>query len=714
MDPQTTDVSQQNPQQQPGLSQVAAALQKGKNVLVTVSTNPSVDELASALGITLLLSKIGKHATAVFSGKIPPAMEFLDPEKTFEDTVDSLRDFIIALDKEKADKLRYKVEDDVVKIFITPYKTVLGEKDLVFSQGDFNVDVVLALGVSKREDLDKAIIAHGRILHDAVVITVTTEQAESALGSINWNDAGASSVAEMLTSVGSSLGADLLDNQISTALLTGIVAETSRFSNDKTSPKVMNIAAQLMAAGANQQLIASNLRQEGVISEPVRSKKEQPHDDEGALKLDHGTADEEEKAKVETISQDGSEEKTDAAAAEEVSKEAAEPEASEVPNSEDDAKKEGASEPVQTLESPELEVPQTEPDTPVQPQHSEEHNDKPSEGAVIENPAPVADPTPLPEPIVPVTEAVSEPELPPLAPAHSAPPMITPLHARSEDESASKPSFGGTLSATTADAEEAKAAEAAREASVNNMALSHDSPAADDTAAALEDARKAVESANLDQPFDPAHQPLEAISSEPLPSAQPLGQPDTSVSALQPAHPIGDDSKEPDPIGAFMQPHSGADAATPVAPPLNQPVAVTPPLPSLPGAAADPSAGLPPLPPLPNTGAFGDPGLQNGLPPLPPLPGQPAQSSFDPSVAMQPQINPGFMQDMPQSQNPWTQAGDDHAAQQAEKDAARQNKMDQMNAQYDQAVDRNRELQGLPPLNNPNGSGLPPVPPASL
>src|SRR5260221_12646663 len=107
------------------------------------------------------------HSTAVFSGQVPSTIEFLQPEKTLEKSTDSLRDFIIALDKSKADKLRYKVEDQTVKIFITPYRTSLSDKDLEFSQGDFNVDVVMALGVKEQADLDKAIIAHGGILHDA-------------------------------------------------------------------------------------------------------------------------------------------------------------------------------------------------------------------------------------------------------------------------------------------------------------------------------------------------------------------------------------------------------------------------------------------------------------------------------------------------------------------------------------------------------------------
>src|SRR6266496_1427409 len=161
------------------------------NILVTVSSNPSVDELSAALALTLILNKLDKHATAVFSGAVPPAITFLEPNKTFENTVDSLRDFIIALDKEKADRLRYKVEDDVVRIFITPYKTTITANDLQFSQGDFNVELIVALGVEKREDLDAAITAHGRILHDATVVTINARAESSSLGAVDWHDSAA-------------------------------------------------------------------------------------------------------------------------------------------------------------------------------------------------------------------------------------------------------------------------------------------------------------------------------------------------------------------------------------------------------------------------------------------------------------------------------------------------------------------------------------------
>ncbi len=259
--------------------QVIEKIKSATNILVTVSDDPSVDALSAALGLTLMLNKLDKHATAVFSGAIPPAITFLDPAKTFESTTDSLRDFIIALDKEKADHLRYKVDGDVVKIFITPYRTTITSEDLEFSQGDYNVELVIALGVDNQDHLDKALEAHGKILHDAAVITISAGDQTSQLGSIDWHEAQASSLCEMLVGLSDGIKTDkeknnLLDQQTATSLLTGIVAATDRFSNTKTSSKVMTVAAQLMAAGADQQLIAAKLQESHEIDSLTVSEEE--------------------------------------------------------------------------------------------------------------------------------------------------------------------------------------------------------------------------------------------------------------------------------------------------------------------------------------------------------------------------------------------------------------------------------------------------------
>lgn len=282
-------------------AQAVEKLKSANNILVTISNNPTVDQLAACIGATLILNKLNKHANAVFSGNVPQTIDFLHPEKTLEKNTDSLRDFIIALDKSKADKLRYKVENEVVKIFITPYRTSISEADLDYSQGDFNVDAVLAIGVHDKSHLDAAILAHGRILHDATVISINTTNG-SKLGSINWVENRSSSFCEMVADIAREISRSVFDSQNATALLTGIVAETDRYSNEKASPHTMSIAGLLMASGASSQLVSSKLEvheeeipkiedRVSLVPErpvaPIKEKEEKKEEDKGVIQIPH-------------------------------------------------------------------------------------------------------------------------------------------------------------------------------------------------------------------------------------------------------------------------------------------------------------------------------------------------------------------------------------------------------------------------------------------
>jgi hypothetical protein len=152
------------------LSEIASRISESHNILVTLSADPSVDEISAAIGLTLYLDRIGKRVTAIYSGITPNALEFLKPEDTFEQKADMLQDFVIAINKDKADHLRYKLDGDYVKIFITPYRSSISSDDLEFTYGDFNIDLVIALDVSNVSDLAAALREHGRIVHDAPVI----------------------------------------------------------------------------------------------------------------------------------------------------------------------------------------------------------------------------------------------------------------------------------------------------------------------------------------------------------------------------------------------------------------------------------------------------------------------------------------------------------------------------------------------------------------
>lgn len=240
------------------IADVATKIAEAHNILVALSSDPSVDEMCSAIGLALYLDRLGKRVTAIYSGATPNALKFLKPEETFEKTADILQDFVIALNKEKADHLRYKLDGEYVKIFITPYRSKITSDDLEFSYGDFNVDLVLALDVANGIDLDDALREHGRIMHDAVVVNITTGK-PGKLGEIEWSDKTASSVSEMVVEMLFGMNSQQLEKEEATALLTGIVAATNRFASAGTTSKTMKIASRLMECGANQQLISKNI-----------------------------------------------------------------------------------------------------------------------------------------------------------------------------------------------------------------------------------------------------------------------------------------------------------------------------------------------------------------------------------------------------------------------------------------------------------------------
>ena len=240
------------------VSKVAEKIQHATNILIALSKDPNVDEISAAIALAFVLDQKKKHVTAIYSGQTPNALEFLRPEETFQKDISGLQDFIIALNKSKADHLIYQVEGDYVKILITPYKGQIKKEDLEYSYSDYNVDLVIVFNVNSGSEIDSALSEYGRIMHDAMAINITSS-VPGRFADLEWSDPSKSSVCEMVYDLLGELEIDNTPQEVATALLTGILSATERFSNNRTKPTTMAVASKLMEAGADQQLISSNI-----------------------------------------------------------------------------------------------------------------------------------------------------------------------------------------------------------------------------------------------------------------------------------------------------------------------------------------------------------------------------------------------------------------------------------------------------------------------
>ena len=240
------------------VSKVADKIQHATNILIALSKDPNVDEISAAIALAFVLDQQKKHVTAIYSGQTPNALEFLRPEETFQKDISGLQDFIIALNKSKADHLIYQVEGDYVKILITPYKGQIKKEDLEYSYSDYNVDLVIVFNVNSGSEIDSALSEYGRIMHDATAVNITSS-VPGRFADLEWSDPSKSSVCEMVYDLLGELEIDNTPQEVATALLTGILSATERFSNNRTKPTTMAVVSKLMEAGADQQLISSNI-----------------------------------------------------------------------------------------------------------------------------------------------------------------------------------------------------------------------------------------------------------------------------------------------------------------------------------------------------------------------------------------------------------------------------------------------------------------------
>ena len=69
----------------------------------------------------------------------------------------------------------------------------------------------------------------------------------------------AASTAEILVGIIEALGQNLLDDDVATCLLTGMIADTGSFQHPNTTPKALTVAAQMVGFGARQQEIIKHL-----------------------------------------------------------------------------------------------------------------------------------------------------------------------------------------------------------------------------------------------------------------------------------------------------------------------------------------------------------------------------------------------------------------------------------------------------------------------
>ncbi|MCK5412921.1 MAG: hypothetical protein KAI57_00955 [Candidatus Pacebacteria bacterium] len=248
--------------------QIIDQINKSETILLCVSKNPNGDALGSALGFYTALKKLGKKTDIVSPTAILEKFSFMPSSELITHKLEGARDYIFSVDikKDKLQQLRYEVEENKLKIFITAKNGDLNEKKTSLESSKFKYDLIIILGTSDLENLGTVYDDNSELFYDIPVVNIDNNPSNEFFGKINLVDVTMSSTSEIVHNIISELDEKLFNENISTNLLTGIISKTESFQNKNTTPKSFMTAAALISKGANKENIIRYLYKTKSIS----------------------------------------------------------------------------------------------------------------------------------------------------------------------------------------------------------------------------------------------------------------------------------------------------------------------------------------------------------------------------------------------------------------------------------------------------------------
>lgn len=256
--------------------QTVELLRQAESVLIVTGREPNVDQVAAVYSLQQILARLGKKSHAVITDPAPVAAEKLLDTRHISRTLDGVRDFVVSLDlaQVEVDKLKYDIVDGHLDITITPAVGNFRPEDARFDYGAYQFDLVVVVGVHKLAQIDSMLEANPTLFDGLHLINIDYHRINENYGSVNFVETNASSVSELLIGTIESLGQGMIDADIATALLAGIMSATNRFTTSSTTSKTMTVAAQLLSAGARQQEVVRELFSAGAgVAAPTKKPR---------------------------------------------------------------------------------------------------------------------------------------------------------------------------------------------------------------------------------------------------------------------------------------------------------------------------------------------------------------------------------------------------------------------------------------------------------
>ena len=243
--------------------QIVELIKSKQKILLMTHQSPDGDAIGAILAFSEALKKMGKDVMAVCHDVVPEAFNYMPKISEVSQNLASSRDFVISLDTKtvKAERIMYKNNDGKLDITITPIGGQFSKEMVSAAESGFHFEVIVVLDCTDLERIGLPYESNAELFYEVPVINIDHHAGNDNFGKINLVDLTATSTSEILVSLIEALSGDakFIDEEMATALLTGIITDTNSFQNTNTTPKSLTVAAQLVASGGHQQEIIKQI-----------------------------------------------------------------------------------------------------------------------------------------------------------------------------------------------------------------------------------------------------------------------------------------------------------------------------------------------------------------------------------------------------------------------------------------------------------------------
>lgn len=241
---------------------IITKLESSTDILLTAHHKLDPDSTGSMLALYRVCKKLGKRPVALCYEPVPQTLEFLPDIKAIENSNQLFKDFIITLfnPTTEVSEIKYTTkENGEVTIIVSPKNGQYSEKDVSLKSMQTRFDTVFVVDSGDKKNIGRLYEENKEIFDNATVINIDHHVSNDNFGDINLVDTGVSSASELVYYIINAMDPALIDADIATYLLLGIIADTGSFQHSNTTEESLRIAADLVRKGGRQQDIIKNL-----------------------------------------------------------------------------------------------------------------------------------------------------------------------------------------------------------------------------------------------------------------------------------------------------------------------------------------------------------------------------------------------------------------------------------------------------------------------